>query len=317
MFEPKTYQEKIGLVYRSLVLRLAQYLPSNHAREIQQEVNQIAQIEQMLKVQEANSILGDVTIPDESRATLLWVRNFLAANLGRTAWNSKLKGATHEGAIGTKTFGQKWRTWLNQLPQAFTDFNDKMPTGFYVDSGQLMARHDLPRLFLIVNTGSQIILFAPIDQNVVSQQVYSSHVPENFNWNGFDQEMFQYRADLTKGDFAVALANALINQGVTTLAIPADDLEEVTPALKAAGLDAILTTVSVAADEAGAVPLSNEETTAGIEADAAENNAAVAEEIAELEAKADADVEDPYLIKEDFAAVDVINDEAEPANDKA
>ena len=259
MFEPKSYDAKKIVVLESLVQEIIRSLPPQSIEAVKQSYFGAMNALQQLKIVHANEVLGPVTIEGEERAVLKWVRDLLAANVGRTFFQSKIKGATFDGAIGTKSFGQKWRGWVNQLPQLMESINPETTSCFVQDTSFVRSRHEVGNVSLLVRIRNQIIVFTPNGPQLSAFNIYVDHVAENFNWQLFETELFSYRADVTRGELAVALANAVINQGVTTLAVPADGAESVVAALNAAGLDKVLNIIVEDAETAGATPINDNE----------------------------------------------------------
>lgn len=259
MFEPKTYEGKQSVVLRELLLEVIRSLPPQSIEAVKQSYFGAMNALEQLKIVHANEVLGPVTIEGEERAVLKYARDLLAANVGRTFFNSKIKGATFDGAIGTKSFGQKWRAWVNQLPQLFDLVNPDATSCFVQDTSFVRSRHEVGAVSLLVRIRNQIIVFTPNGPALSAFNIYVDQVPENFNWQLFQTELFSYRADVTRGELAVALANAVIAQGVTTFAVPADGSEGVMAALTAAGLDKVLTIIVEDAEDNASAPINDNE----------------------------------------------------------
>jgi hypothetical protein len=244
MFEPKTYHEKTAHIYQLLLKDLITALPESVLQEIAPTYQQVMRSEFALRLAHAEEILGPVLIPAEERAQTLWVRRLLSANLGRTFFKNQLQGATHDGALGTKSYGMRWKDWLAQLPDLYTDLRaGALSTSFYADNSVVQVKGDQPIPYFIMRTENQIVMFAPSGTNLAAHQLYLSHLSEKFNWQVAEDELFVYRADLTRGAVAVALANALIAQGVNTLVVPFEGQTVVQRALADAGIDLIMTVI--------------------------------------------------------------------------
>lgn len=259
MFEPKTHFDKQVVVLRELVTEVIRSLPPQSIEAVKQSYFGAMNALEQLKIVHANEVLGPVTIEGEERAVLKYARDLLAANVGRTFFQSKIKGATFDGAIGTKSFGQKWRGWVNQLPQLMDSINPDATSTFVQDASFVRSRHEAASVSLLVRVRNQLIVFTPNGAQLSAFNIYVDHVPENFNWQLFQTELFSYRADITRGELAVALANAVIAQGVTTLAVPADGSEGVLAALNAAGLDKVMTIIVEDAEDNAATPINDNE----------------------------------------------------------
>lgn len=294
MFEPKTYHDKCAHLQQLLLGELIHTLPEEQLAQIAPTYAKVMQANLRLKIVHAEDVLGAVTIPAGERAQLNWVRRLLTANLGKPFFNKQLAGASHEGALGTKSHGTKWKTLLEQLPELYDDMrNGALANGFYVDRSVQVVRGDLPIPYLVIKTAEQVMLFGFNGAQLVGHQIYTNHLPKDFSWHQAEQEMFPYRADISRGDLAVAFANALINQGVTSLVVPFDGAELVKQALIDAGLDTVLTLLDDPEAEPGERALSEEEIAAEADEEpledaddlkVAEDDAEVAEDLKAAEA---------------------------------
>lgn len=354
MFEPKTYQEKLGLLNRQLVDQLLGIMPPQVHEQLKPFTDNLSRAEAMYRMQQVNDVAGEIQIPEEERADYRFMLDLLASNLGRTAWDGKLTGALHDGAIGTKGFGLKWREWLGQLPglyETIEEQQESIASGFYADRSGMIGRHDLPRLYLLINANDQLILIAPFQGRLAAHQLYLKHLPtfmleKLVPWQQFpvQDEMAPYRGDLHIEQAAVALANALVNQGVNHFAIPLNGAEHVRNALATSGHDKTMQIHEQTVENNGSIAKSGEEQVAFVEAMTKENNDAVKAEMEAQEAAASADVADPYaasyagevpvsgdepdyvvdvvfeddskigLAKQDAVLLEIDNGEATPAN---
>ena len=238
MFEATTYHEKVSAVHNNMLKQFFSTLPDELLTPFMPFYQQALAAEQMLKVGHAEAVLGTCEIDANNRAQLAWVSALMSLNMGRTFFGNKIQGATFEGAIGTKSFGKRWKTWLSELPDLDDSLSPEMITGFYVDQ-----THGYPVPYFVAVTNDQIIAYCANKRQgtMVAQQLYINHVPANWNWSaGARFEMFPYRADVTRAQIVIELAKAVIEQGVTTLVIPQDGSEAVLEALRAGSYDTTL-----------------------------------------------------------------------------
>lgn len=304
MFEPKTYQEKLNLLNRQLVDNLLMQLPDQIRLNLKEVTDQLVRSEAIIRMEQVNNVVGPIEIPEDERADNRFMLDLLASNLGRTAWGGKLTGALHDGAIGTKGFGQKWREWLRQLPDMYKSIEEQrenIASGFYADTTGMIGRHDLPRPYFLINANDQLIVITPFGDRLASHQLYLKHLPElmisgRMPWHQFavQDEMSSYRADLHREQAAVALANALVNQGVNHFAIPLNGAEQVRAALTTSGHINSMVIHEQTVENNGSIAKSGEEQVAFVEAMTKENNEGVKAEMDAEIANASGNVADPY-----------------------
>lgn len=240
MFEPKTYTEKVAGLTTVMFKQLVGSLPEAVQQDFLPFYRQAMAAEQLMKVGHANDVLGPVMIEDSRRAQLAWVTALLSLNLGRVFFNNRLTGAKFDGALGTKSYGMKFKPWIASLPDMDDSFGVDMASGFYRDSSR-----DHPYFVAVVN--NQIITYIASGPQVFAQQLYLEHLPPQYNWLGAREEIFPYRGDVTRVQVAVEFARAVIAEGVTTLVIPQESHEEIMAALTAGGFN---TTLEIVIDDA-------------------------------------------------------------------
>ena len=219
MFEPKSYYEKRLMVLEGLVVSLISALPQESLQYIQGPYHQFLNQTTRLKNQEADNQLGDNPVPAADRPSEKWIQKVLTDNLGRTVFANKLRGSSLEGAIGTKSFGQKYVPWIRSLPEIDQSWAPDMATGFYQDSGQTRSEKDLPMLTLVINTPDQLIVLAVVGARHYAAQLFKSLIPANFNWEFARDEFFGFRAQITRGEFLQGLAAALVAQERPAMAL--------------------------------------------------------------------------------------------------
>ncbi len=243
MFEPKSYFEKRMTILEGLVISMLGALPPESIQYVQQPYNQFLQQSMRIKAELAESVVGENTVPLEDRPDPDWIRKVVTENLGRTVFNAKLQGSQLEGAIGSKSFGQKYLPWLKSLPNLDESWAADMATGFYADLSHQRNPGDLPLLALVINTGDRLILTAFVGAQQHTAQLYIDHVPATFNWNFAREEFTFFRRDISKADYITGLAKALVSQERTSIAVePA--LAELA-VLSELGLDVVVTSDSV------------------------------------------------------------------------
>lgn len=221
MFEATTLYEKRLLNLVSLVNSLIAAQPDDVSKHLNQPYRDFMVNELHFKREHADGVLGKAVVSDDN-VDPGFLRNLLALNLGRTAFNAEMKGSELEGAIGTKSFGKKYVPWLKSLPNMDAAWAADMPTGFYQDTTSLRSVTDLPLLHLIINTGPVIYVCQVRGANVALAQLYVTHIPETFNWFGAREELFFYRGELTKLQLLEGLAKALVAEGRTSMAVPSE-----------------------------------------------------------------------------------------------
>lgn len=252
MFEPKTSADTRILLLEQLVVQMLSTFNPQQIQQIQQPYDSYMRGVLSAKSRLADGVLGPVKIDAADRADQAWILRQLTANLGRTVFENAFTGSSLEGAIGTKSFGQKYVPWLKDLPNLDESWAADMPTGFYGDHTRRQSAKDLPILYLIINTGEQLVAAMIHRGRLGTVQLYLNQLPENFNWVAAREEVFAYRGDLTKAQFIKGLADALISQKRPTVAV--DDIAFV-EALTGAEIDVVVVGLDTGADE----PLSKEE----------------------------------------------------------
>ncbi len=272
MFEPKTYHEKIQGLYTATLKQLISYLPVETQQQFQNSYRAALSSEQLLKVSEAERVLGPVDLGADERCQLTWALELLSRNIGRTFFGNSIRAATHEGALATKSFGVKYKAWLKSLPDLDESMSAEMASGFYADN-TLTPMGQLPRPYFVAAVNDQLIFITPGRARLYAQQLYIKHLPENFNWAGAREEIFPYRADVSRGAIAVALAQALMREGITTFIVPFESNEAVMQALSDAELDKQMT-IKVEADATPIEQIKPDEMAALSEADEAEETPA-------------------------------------------
>lgn len=213
MFEPNTFFEKRIVLLEGLVMQMLNSLPQESLQYVQQPFQQFMQSTMRLKADHVNDTMGPVEIPAEERPTNVWIMEQLANNLGRTVFAGKMKGTDLEGAIGTKSFGQKYLPWLKSLPTLDASWAADMKTGFYGDDAHSRVNPAIPPvLSLVINTPSQLIVLSIVEKQFYGVQAYKSMVPSTLDYQFIREEFSAFRADITKSDFLLGLVEALVGQ---------------------------------------------------------------------------------------------------------
>ncbi len=257
MFEPKTFFEKrltlmeallnqiLGMMVEdsrssvSYANKLVAGLPADadentrrqanalatHSHEREERLNHILDTwgfrAHAMRDEEAQRVIGTVDL-GESAATRVWMENILRHNYGVLEVYGKGLHNFDEQLPGNDP--EKFQSWLNGLENAQAVIRDSRASGFYKDQGSIYR--NIPALF--INNGRELHMFILTDR-ITAQTISLDHLPNDWDWDS-NQDMWRiethkYLNTMTKYGFLRGLAEALKNDGRTTLFVPEGEVD--------------------------------------------------------------------------------------------
>lgn len=277
MFEPKTMWERRAALNENLTQELIPFLRTAINPKFAPQLNHLLAVfqqnQQALKDNHAFEVLGMDQLPVDEMATKPYILAQLQANLGRTYFqtgNASIQevahSATHDGAIGTATFGMKWKEWTGSLAKIDDVASPMLEANFYSDN-TFLRDLDVPVLLLPIE--DEYLVVVHLNGYLSLQTLNLTHMPEGYKWEPGNRmwrtEFFSYRGNISKAQFSIAFGMALAKQGQTSMFVR--DASDEQFASIVSGLEGI-----IIVERAAPLPVAEEVVTAGllqVEGDAA------------------------------------------------
>lgn len=216
MFEPQSYSEKRMRLAEITMLQLIERLAPVMGQDGQRMVQDYTQAELRLRSARAQEILGASELTEEQVISKDFSLAVGKLNLGRTYFNAKCEGSQLEGAIGTKSFGMRYKDWLNGLKPLNQVLAENTVPGFasYETFDPQGGSQLIPLLVLegTLNGHRELHLVVLTATDVTVQSMAPEHLPETFSFDNpesFQFETYPYQGGLSRQDFLLSFAKAL------------------------------------------------------------------------------------------------------------
>ncbi len=229
MFEPKTPWERRAALNENLLQELIPFLRTAINPKYNPQLNHLLTIfqqnQQALKDNHAFEVLGLDQQPVENMASKPYILAQLQANMGRTYFQTGnataqqiVIAADHDGAIGTATFGQKWKEWTGSLAKIDDVASPTLEANFYSDNTFL---RDLDVPVLLLPIADEYLVVVHLNGYLSLQTLNLTHMPEGYTWEPGNRmwrtEFFSYRGNISKAQFSIAFGKALAKHGQTSI----------------------------------------------------------------------------------------------------
>lgn len=218
MFAPTTYWEKRAALMESLTMQLITMMGGEQPEQVQYLINNWMAQNTAMKSRHANVVLGAIS-PEvlAQSASEPFIQAALQINFGPCLTEGVDLYEAPADALGQSK--EEYDQWVQTLPDFHNDVNPDQLAPFFreVDPesktmGVIMAFR-VDDMIYVLSSGAYLNMM----------QLSLKHVEEGaLLWrNGrFRAELFEYRGDLTRSKFAIALGNALKSIGKTEVRLP-------------------------------------------------------------------------------------------------